>query len=74
MVIKHLLLLIMVRRLSCRPDVAQGPGLPLPHKTLVIAIDPNSPAEKAKLKIGDVWLSVRGDAIATPIVWATICS
>jgi serine protease Do len=47
------------------PDIASGLGLPKAEGSMVVKVEPNSPAARAGLKKGDVILSFAGKAIAT---------
>ena len=48
------------------PDIAASLGLAAPHGALVAQIDPDSPAERAGLLIGDLILSADGREIGDP--------
>ena len=47
-------------------DIAQSMGLAAPGGVVLNRIDPDSPAERAGLQVGDVVLAVNGREVATP--------
>jgi Do/DeqQ family serine protease len=48
------------------PEIAQSLGLDRPHGALVVRVDPDSPAERAGLRVGDLVLSVDGRDVSDP--------